>query len=311
MTLPPASRAPARPNPAGRARRAVNGGGKEVLRAVSGMKLSDLSARDIGNGLVRVAGPVTGLELRDIDVERVYRVLENTAAGGEDGDASFTGLVMERVTARQVIRGLVRIRYDSHGGVIRDVSATGTVMTDNLPCGIAFSDTAHDFTLERCIMRGFRMQLPPQRYWNGDGFSTEKGNYGFRFLRCEAYDNTDGGFDLKSTGTFLDGCIAGGNKRNYRFWSTADAHVLTSLTPVHHGGIGDCAHIHVEGSTGATLHIAHLIVRSDTPQTLVSVENGPARIIIDSHDIVSPRGTPLFRGPAGAQLIWKTGAPKF
>ena len=57
------------------------------------------------------------------------------------------------------------------------------------------------------------------KYWNGDGFSTENRCTGIVYTRCFAADNTDGGWDVKSEDPVLIDCVAIGNKRNFRFWS--------------------------------------------------------------------------------------------
>src|SRR3546814_9737605 len=88
-----------------------------------------------------------------------------------------------------------------------------TTGSGNLPVGIGFADTAHDFRVERCSMRGFRWDRGEGKYWNGDGFSTERGNARIMFRQCAAWDNSDGGFDLKSTESLLDDCISGRNAR--------------------------------------------------------------------------------------------------
>src|SRR3546814_3867556 len=89
-----------------------------------------------------------------------------------------------------------------------------TTGSTDLPVGIGFADTAHDFRVERCFMRHFQWKRRDNQYWNGDGFSTERGNARFQFRQCAAWDNSDGGFDLKSTETLLDDCTSGRNARN-------------------------------------------------------------------------------------------------
>src|SRR3546814_3378838 len=68
-----------------------------------------------------------------------------------------------------------------------------TTGSTDLPVGIGFADTAHDFRVERCFMRHFQWKRRDNQYWNGDGFSTERGNARFLFRQCAAWDNSDGG----------------------------------------------------------------------------------------------------------------------
>lgn len=55
-------------------------------------------------------------------------------------------------------------------------------------------------------------------YWNGDGFASEGKSNNLTFIRCIAWGNTDGGWDLKSDNVKLTDCIGIQNKRNFRFW---------------------------------------------------------------------------------------------
>src|SRR3546814_3808478 len=91
-----------------------------------------------------------------------------------------------------------------------------TTGSTDLPVGIGFADTAHDFRVERCFMRHFQWKRRDNQYWNGGGFSTERGHARFLFCQCGAWDNSAGGFDLKSTESLLDDCTSGRNARNFR-----------------------------------------------------------------------------------------------
>jgi len=272
----------------------VEGDGGEIYRAHSSRRIARVEASNVGNGFVRIASPVDGLVLEDARISDVYRVIENSASRkGEDAS----------------VRGL-------------RIQATGTIATapHDLPVGIAFAGTAHDFQMKRCIMRGFRWQRGEKKYWNGDGYSAERGNHGLLFRRCAAYDNSDGGFDLKSSATVLDDCIAGGNARNYRLWTSIRATRLTSLEPRKIGGVGTTCHFSLMGSKPApgraaepsTITIAHLVVRSERGWPIFAVHDGPVRIIIGSHDIQVPSQTPLVRMEGGAipgGIVWRSGPP--
>lgn len=283
--------------------------GTEGRRADNGSILRSLRIGNVGNGLLRIDRPVANLRMEDVDVRGAYRVIENLPRRGL-ADASFVGLIVDDVRAVDLQRGFARIGSNSRGGRFSDIVASGTVHNEDIPCGMMFEGRAHDFELRRCVMRGFRMNLPGTAYQNGDGFSTERGNYGFRFLNCEAYDNSDGGFDLKSTGTFLDGCISGGNKYNYRFWSPVQAHVLTSLTPVRGPRRAEFGHFSLTGEPPVEIHIARLVIRSSVPAPLFTVHRGRVRVVIDSHDIRTPPGTPMLIGEGQGDIVWRSGPPR-
>lgn len=282
--------------------------GEPVYVVRSGAHYNAVRAHDVGNGLFVIRDDVRDVQIANIAVTRGYRVIENTAAR-KDGSADCVGLRVRVARATGLTRSFARIRYDSHNGLLQDINAEGALTTGahDLPVGIAFADTAHDFTLERCIMRGFRWRRGDRQYWNGDGFSAERGNARLLFRRCSAWDNSDGGFDLKSTDTVLDDCVSGGNARNYRLWSSIRATRLTSIEPNKLGGIGDTNHFAImagrDGHAPPMIHIDHLRIRSTRRWPIFDVHDGPARIIIGSHDIQVPPGTPLVRPRDGGSVL--------
>ena len=292
--------------------------GEQVYVVRSGRSYRHIRARDVGNGLFVIREPVRNVRISDVRVNGGYRVIENTVAP-DLVSAGCVGLQVRGARATGLGRSFARIRYDSHHGVFEDISASGTLQTGStdLPVGIGFADTAHDFRIERCFMRGFQWKRGDRQYWNGDGFSTERGNARFLFRQCAAWDNSDGGFDLKSTETLLDDCISGRNARNFRLWTSMRATRLISLDPIKIGGIGDTNHFSIMAKQGATeplvIYIEHLTVKSDLRWPIFDIHNGPAKIIIGSHDIQVPSGTQLVRPRSGGTvpggILFKTTPP--
>lgn len=285
----------------------IAAGGEPVYVVRSGASYRGVRAREVGNGLFVIREPVRNVTITNVRVDGGYRVIENTAAPDLIA-AGCVGLHVRGARATGLERSFARIRYDSRDGVIEDVSASGMLTTGStdLPVGIAFADTAHDFRIERCFMRGFQWKRRDTQYWNGDGFSTERGNKRFLFRQCAAWDNSDGGFDLKSADTLLDDCTSGRNARNFRFWSSIRATRLISLDPIKIGGIGDTNHFTIMAGPSAggpvEIHIGHLVVKSDRGWPIFDVHDGPARIVIGSHDIQVPPGTPLVRSRGGGSV---------
>lgn len=64
------------------------------------------------------------------------------------------------------------------------------------------------------------------KYWNADGFCAERRVRDLKYVRCMAYNNTDGGWDDKSVNPTLIDCVSLRNKRNFRFWSDPGPAVL-------------------------------------------------------------------------------------
>ncbi len=76
----------------------------------------------------------------------------------------------------------------------------------------------HDITFIDCVSKNHYFDNG-SAYWQGDGFVSEHNSYNIRYIRCKAFDNTDGGWDEKSKDVYLEDCIALRNKKNFRIWS--------------------------------------------------------------------------------------------
>lgn len=80
----------------------------------------------------------------------------------------------------------------------------------------------HNLRFIGCSARNNRFKNQgSNNYWNGDGYSTERGVYNVTYSRCTSIDNHDGGWDDKAVNVIYENCIAIGNKRGFRSWSTA------------------------------------------------------------------------------------------
>lgn len=276
--------------------------GGTITAARDGDLFARFTARDFGTrrrfGLIKIVRPTRGVVVRDVVAERGYRFLD--VFGRE---ASLTDSVVERVRATGLIRGFARIRADSRGVTIRDVDARfrpEPAQRGELPVGIGMEDTAHDILVERTVMRGARMIPVPDRFTNGDGYSTERGNRRITFRRAEAYDSSDGGFDLKSSDTRLEDTTAAGNGRNYRFWGTGVATTIMSRDP---------RNAHIWLGKGARWRIARLVARSRTQAPIIRIGPG-ATLQVDSHDVQVPAGTRLVvMEDGGGSVIWGRAGP--
>lgn len=272
--------------------------------ARSGQRITGARFVDLGNGAIVVDHPVDGLIVEDVKAERLYRFLENTAAKGAP-PAPLTRFVLRRISARDLERGMTRIRHASHAGLIEDVTAYGSGNCANYCVGFALDDEAHDIIYRRVQAHGFAEATRPRdKYWNGDGFTDERGNRAIRYLDCVASGCSDGGFDLKSSEVMVIGCTARGNKRNFRLWGNGRLERCTSENPKWHGGVGGPAHFSFHGPE-ARYVIDRPVVRADpankAPVFLFDTK-APAEIEIRNADIDAP-GAPLI--VAGGQQIPK------
>ncbi|MEM9288872.1 MAG: hypothetical protein AAGA36_11080 [Pseudomonadota bacterium] len=226
---------------------ALKGEGGEGLRARSGQEIIDCQFRALGNGAVRIDRPTDRLRIDSCEAQDLYRFLENTAATGRD-DASLRDFVVTGVVARGLVRGFSRVRYASKAGLFEDIIAEGAARTANYCVGFALDDAASDITYRRCVARDFReTERADESYWNGDGFSDERGNKGIRYIQCVASGCSDGGFDTKSQDVSLERCVAQDNKRNFRLWNSGALKACHSTNPKRYGGSGAPAHIALMG----------------------------------------------------------------
>lgn len=276
--------------------RKFRGDGKaEGLRARSGLIVRNSSFVNLGNGAIRVNRATDGLVIEHCQGNDLYRFLENTASD-RSIPASLTDFALRKITASDLQRGMTRIRYASHGGLIEDVIARASQNPVDYCVGFALEDTAHDIVYRRAEAHGFAVRnLPRDKYWNGDGFSDERGNRAIQYLACVATGCSDGGFDLKSAGVLLAGCTARDNKRNYRLWGSGRLTNCRSENPQQRGGNGRPAHFSFHGGS-ARYVIDRPVVRAE-PQNSAPVflfnNDKPAIIEIRNADIDAP-GAPLI-----------------
>ena len=279
-----------------------NAGG-EALRASDNMQIRNCRFEGFGNGAVRVAQPVRGLSIEDCEAVNMYRFLEDTVSG-DLSDASLSVFVVRRVKAEQLERGFLRIRYGSAGGLIEDVTARCKPTGGALYCvGFALDDEAHDITYRRVQAHDFReVTRSSGSYWNGDGFTDERGNSAISYIECMATNCTDGGFDLKSSDVRMANCLARGNKRNFRLWSSGTLTDCESHEPIWRGGSGGKSHFSFHGDVGR-YEIHRPKVRApdgNTAPVFMFSTNAPATVVIYDADIDAP-SAPLIKVEGGPQ----------
>jgi hypothetical protein len=169
----------------------------------------------------------------------------------------------------------------------------------HLPEGIALL-SGRNITIANGNVAGFRMVSRPGQYTNGDGIAAEWPVRNLQITNVEANDNSDAGFDLKSSQTRLDRLTASRNSRNYRFWGEASAGRLTSIDPRN-------AHVWV-GKRG-TVRIDHLVARSRNKVPLLRLEAG-AKVEIGRCSLSVPPNTPVVAGGPAARLKLGPGCRK-
>jgi serralysin len=295
--------------------------GNELFRLLSGannLVFEDLTTRNFGNGVFRIGADISNLTIRDVDASNVSRFIENYVSGTSTS-ATVSGLTVEDVNVTDYSRSVIRLQYDTHNVLIDNVVGDSERTFGGLyVCGIALDGTAHDVVISDTVMKNNFGQGTASEYWNGDGFSTERGNYNIRFENTVASGNSDAGYDLKSSSTTLVNTVADGNNRNYRFWSTSiTMEGGSSFNPTYYGGNTDTAHVWlgldaeavIDSLTfsdallpqvlfdmtkgGATVHLADTVIPL-LYQALILLSNGSLLDILPSN--AAPTGVTLTGG---------------
>ncbi len=269
-------------------------GSGEGLRAQSGLIIRNSKFLNLGNGAIRVNVATDGLVVEQTEGRNLYRFLENTASN-RSIPASLTNFTLRRITGSDIRRAMTRIRYGSRDGLIEDVIARASGSTERYCAGFVLDDEAREIIYRRCEAHGFvERNRSSNDYWNGDGFSDERGNEEIQYLACIATGSSDGGFDLKSTNVRLADCVAKDNKRNFRLWGSGLAENCRSEHPRSHGGSGRPSHFSFHGGT-VKFVIDRPVVRAapdnDAPVFLFD-NDSPASVEVRNADIDAP-GAPL------------------
>ena len=292
--------------------------GSELFRLMTGannLVFEDLNVKNVGNGVFRAGADISNLTIRDVNATNVSRFIEDYASG-TNTSATINGLTVQNVNVTGYSQNAIRLQYDTHNVTIENVIGDSQHQDGGLyVSGVALAGTVHDVLIAHTTMMNNYGHGTASEYWNGDGFSTERGVYNVRFEDTVASGNTDAGYDLKSSNTTLVRAVSEGNNRNYRFWSDSISMVdSSSIDPVKSGGnattvhvwLAQNANVSIDGLTfsdallphtlfdltqgGATLHLTNTVIPL-VYQTLMLLMNGS---VIDTN--AAPTGLAMSGG---------------
>ncbi|MDD1453143.1 hypothetical protein NHF48_023015 [Sphingomonas sp. H160509] len=183
----------------------------------------------------RAAGDVANITIEHVDADNVAHFFQ-TYIGSGNKSASVTNLALRDIDVEGFSKGLIEIGYNSSNVLIQDVRADSERQDgDEFAMGVHITGTTHDIVLRRVTMEN-ATDTTGGKYWNGDGFATEKGVYNVLFEDTIARGNTDAGYDLKSKSTTLVRTLAEDNSRNYRIWGDTTMIDVVGLNPDKRGG---------------------------------------------------------------------------
>lgn len=280
--------------------------GSELFRLLSGannLVFEDMDIRNVGNGAFRIGADIQNLTIRDVDATNVTRFIENYVSGTAT-TASVDGLNVQNVNIAGYSSNAIRLQYDSHDVTIQNVVGDSQCQNGGLYIsGIMLAGTAHDVLVSQVEMRNSFGRGTSSEYWNGDGFTTERGTYNIRFEDTVAAGNTDAGYDLKSENTVLIRALAEGNNQNYRLWT--DSITMTdsiSRDPTHYGGVSPVSHVWLASGAVVTLERFDFS-DSATPTVLFNLgQSGAILRLIDTD--IPPEYESLIKLYKDSQIIF-------
>lgn len=140
-------------------------------------------------------------------------------------DLQFTGCDLKRYTKHgfRFDQGCDRVTMRKCVADCSEGDAEWETKTEYFPFGFDVNDSGApntQFVFEDCVARNNMMPLQQKKYKNGDGFVIEDNTLDVTLRRCRSIRNQDGGFDLKVPDVHLADCVAVGNKRSFRVWTT-------------------------------------------------------------------------------------------
>ncbi|MBP2160303.1 MULTISPECIES: calcium-binding protein [Asticcacaulis] len=211
--------------------------GQEVFKLLDGashLTFENMNFQDV-NTAFRLAGKLEGISLEHMTADNINRFVYNLASGSAT-DATVSGLTIKDVDVTGFAKAVVSLRYDTNNVLIEGVSGDSQhIDGSNFATGVQLDGTVHAVVVKDTQMGNITDTV--NKYWNGDGFAAEEGVHDLVFINTYAYNNTDAGYDLKSTDTTLINAVAEGNTRNFRFWATDTVlENVSGIDPVYHGG---------------------------------------------------------------------------
>lgn len=240
------------------------------------------------NGVFVIKGTVSDLTIGPVEVAGPYRAIESAT------DSIANNLSVVGFTATDIQRDGMRLRNVNNATIsdfrlaMRDTPQSGT----NLPQGIALY-AGDGITLSNGNVSGFRMESVAGKYPNGDGIAAERAVTNLTIERVVSSNNSDAGFDLKSSGTVLNDLVAEDNHRGFRLWGSVRAGTLTS---------NNSRSAAFWFGQGASVTIEHVNVTSHTSAPVFMIE-GASSVTINSCTLNVPAGTKLVVGADSAAQV--------
>jgi hypothetical protein len=284
---------------------AQNASGNELFRVNKGadkLSFENMTINNTGTA-IRVLGDVDQISVSDMQANNVARFFEN-AAGGNNKTATINGLSITDVQVDGFSKGVIRLQDNTNNVVIDNVHGDSKRQDgDNFAIGVHLDGTVHKVLIKNSTM-GNISDTVGGRFWNGDGFASERGVSNIIFQDTKSFGNTDAGYDIKSTKTVLIRAEAEDNARNFKIWSDAKLIDPVGLNPHIRGGIGIQAQIQAMSTANVTVE-GGFFADAGSKTKNFSIEG---QINFTDTQVTSGKGATLFEGKGGSAV--KMLAPK-
>jgi Ca2+-binding RTX toxin-like protein len=231
--------------------------GEELFRLISGanhLKFTDLSAKNFGDGIFRVAANISDLSVNHVNATNVTRFLE-TMPSSPATTASVNGLKVENSSVSGYSKNAIRLGYDSRNITISYFVGDSLKQDGGLiMAGVMLEGTVHDVLFDHVTMKNNYGHGTSSDYWNGDGFLAEGGTYNIKFVDTYASGNTDAGYDIKADNVTFLRANATGNTKDFKLWGTNVTMTdSVSTNPKYFGGTGKISHLFLAPGANVTL----------------------------------------------------------
>jgi hypothetical protein len=259
---------------------------------------------------IKLYGGNVGVRLSHLDITRVREGL--TLEGMTDPKARFAtrDITISDCTVTIYTKRGIRIRdgiSDLHIQRVAVDAGGKEWFREAFPIGFQVDSEwnmpeCRDITFADCTASG-NWHPAGKDYWNGDGFCAERHVRGVKYIRCRAFNNTDGGWDDKSANPVLIGCVSLRNKRNYRFWSKPGPACLQNCVGAYavdyrsgNPGIG------LWQAKGSYVQAEHSTFYANGTAVRVEADGNPTRCELSHCILAGEKDAKLFSVESGGEV---------
>ena len=279
------------------------------------VSIQNLRLEDYKAGIV-MNGPNRGIRITDVDVTRAREgIIVNGAAIPHQLDSGTNDLIIQDCDFGPYTKRAIRLRGGVNNVQITNCHADAggePWATERFAMGFTVEGSRtegikdHNITYLRCTSRN-HYDPNGKKYWNADGFTNERRTGNITYIDCGAFDNTDGGWDVKGENIKFINCVSLRNKRNYRVWSKAQTpavfyNCVAAFSKLR-GGTGNRNGLHLTPGAGAKLSYCTFI---DNGQAIdVDADHKLTEVTLEDCLIYEPHGQAQAGNSNQAKITFK------